>query len=467
MATIFTAHATVLGRDLCDRGYDLYRVIEKIDAENEASGSLLHRHAIERLAAQNCGILTAVSEITSIECEHLLGRASDAVLPNGMNLSSRLTAGGSSNVALRYNSKVKIREFVHGHFYGQLDTFNAQKALYFFLAGRYEYSNKGADVYIEALARLNKRLKAEKDGLPSVVAFIVMPANVDSISTEALHRQATLKTVEQTVGDIERDFLKKLRDRALVWRPGQQVPTETELITQRDNAALRRCLYGIKTSELPPLATHNIVHRRDDPILNHLHAADLLNREEDRVKVVFHPDFLNPSSSVFPIDYNEFIRGAHLGVFPSKYEPWGYTPAECLVKGVPAIASNLSGFGNHMERLLRDVSASEHGLYIVDRRKTDFEGAVQQTMEYMYGFCRSKQRERIEQRNRADRLGEFLDWAELHGEYGKARKMALERKYGRVKGGKSRKEPPRRLPEIRQRSELSLSSYEATPDLDL
>lgn len=465
-STIFTAHATVLGRDLCDRGVDLYRTIETLDTSSAASESpIRHHHEIERLAAQSCTVLTTVSDITSLECEYLLGRRADAVLPNGMGSPGSSLAGQSSSVALRHGAKLKIRDFLHGHFYGQLDAFDAEKSLYFFTAGRYEYANKGADMYIEALSQLNERLKSEGESAPSVVAFIIMPTEGCSISTQALHRQATVKTLEDAVCAIKRAARKRLLDRTLVWTRGDELPTETELVTAADNALLRRCLYGIQTHDTPPLTTHNVAHRRDDPIVNHLQRAGLRNRKDDKVKVVFHPDFLCPSSSVFPIDYDEFVRGTHLGVFPSNYEPWGYTPAECLVRGVPAVTSNVSGFGNHMEGLLRGVNPAEHGLYLVDRRTRPFDQAVAQTADYMHGFCMTKQRERVAQRNRADRLGEFLDWEELHGEYGRARRMALRRGYGSDGGCGRREEPPKRLPQVRQQSELSLS-FAPTPALE-
>lgn len=456
MATIFTAHATVLGRDLCDRSVDLYRVITTLDAQSEALKSLVsHRHAIERLAAQSAGVLTTVSDVTSLECEQFLGRRADTVLPNGMDASS--IASHSSSVALRYYVKLKIRDFLHGHFYGQLDSFSVDSALYFFLAGRYEYKNKGANVYIEALARLNERLKKDGGKAPSIVAFIIMPAGVESISTKALHRQATVKTIKDAVSDLERGIKKNLQDRALVWKRGYKLPTETELIEEVDNAMLRRTLYGIRMQDLPPLITHNIVNKHDDPIIKHLYRVNLYNRVEDKVKVVYHPDFFSPSSALFPIDYESFVRGTHLGVFPSNYEPWGYTPAECLVQGIPALTSNVSGFGNYMERLLCDVPSAKHGLYVVDRRNKRFEEAVEQTTELMHGFCKTTQRERVVQRNRAEALAKFLDWEELHGHYARARGMALRARYGREAGDKKKEKERPRLPQIKQRSEPTLS----------
>lgn len=460
MATIFTAHATVLGRDLCDRGVDLYNVISSLDADAEAQKSVVyHRHGIERLAAQSCDVMTTVSAITSLECEYLLGRRADTILPNGLDPTAISSPANSSALALRHNMKLRIRDFLHGNFYGQLDRFDAEKSLYFFTAGRYEFSNKGVDLFIESLAALNERLKTSKDTMPTVVAFIIMPAEVSTIPAEVLHRQATLRTIQGALESIQRRIEKRLFDRTLVWKPDSALPTETELISDADNAALRRCLYGIRIDDVPPLATLDIINSHEDLILNRLQEVGLHNDASDKVKVVYHPAFLSLSSSILPLDYDEFVRGTHLGVFPSRYEPWGYTSAECLAKGIPSITSNASGFGNHIENVLRGVSGPEHGLYIIDRRTKSFDEAVEQTVDCMYGFCEMNQWERVAQRNNANRLGQFLDWNELHTEYSKARLMALRKRYpqARYLGDECKEVTPKRRPQIRQRSELSFS----------
>ncbi len=123
------------------------------------------------------------------------------------------------------------------------------------------------------------------------------------------------------------------------------MPDEKELITSQDRVLLRRRLFAMKRHGLPPIVTHNMVNDSDDPILNQLRRVQLFNQPSDRVKVVFHPEFLNSANPVLPMDYDEFVRGTHMGVFASYYEPWGYTPAECTVMGVPSITTNLSGFG--------------------------------------------------------------------------------------------------------------------------
>lgn len=117
---------------------------------------------------------------------------------------------------------------------------------------------------------------------------------------------------------------------------------------------------------LPPITTHNMVNDSQDEILNHLRGVRLWNQPEDRVKVVYHPEFLSSTSAILPVEYNEFVRGCHLGVFPSYYEPWGYTPAECTVLGVPSVTSNLTGFSNFISKRVANPSAE--GIFVVDRR---------------------------------------------------------------------------------------------------
>ncbi len=109
--------------------------------------------------------------------------------------------------------------------------------------------------------------------------------------------------------------------------------------------ALKRRIFSLRRPNLPAIVTHNMQDDSADPILLTLRRLRLFNHPSDRVKVIYHPDFLTAASNpLFPMDYEEFVRGCHLGVFPSYYEPWGYTPAECAVMGVPSITTNLSGY---------------------------------------------------------------------------------------------------------------------------
>ncbi|KAI5283775.1 glycogen synthase isoform 1, partial [Ascosphaera acerosa] len=422
VTTIFTTHATLLGRYLCAGSVDFYNNLQYFDVDAEAGKrGIYHRYCIERAAAHSADVFTTVSHITAYESEHLLKRKPDGVLPNGLNVKKFAAVHEFQNLHSR--SKDTIADFVRGHFYGHND-FDLDKTLYFFTAGRYEYRNKGVDMFIESLARLNGRLKESGSDM-TVVAFIIMPAATSSLTVEALKGQAVVKSLRDSVQSIEKNLGKRLFERCLSWQDGDKLPDEKDLITSQDRVLLRRRLFAMKRSSLPPIVTHNMLNDSDDPVLNQLRRVQLFNHPSDRVKIVFHPEFLNSANPVLPLDYDDFVRGTHLGIFPSYYEPWGYTPAECTVMGIPSITTNLSGFGCYMDELIEN--SSDYGIYIVDRRMKAVDESVNQLTDFMFEFTNKSRRQRINQRNRTERLSDLLDWKRMGMEYVKARQLALRR----------------------------------------
>lgn len=422
VTTIFTTHATLLGRYLCAGSVDFYNNLQYFDVDAEAGKrGIYHRYCIERAAAHSADVFTTVSHITAFESEHLLKRKPDGVLPNGLNVKKFAAVHEFQN--LHSNAKDKINDFVRGHFYGHND-FDLENTLYFFTAGRYEYRNKGVDMFIESLARLNHRLKAAGSST-TVVAFIIMPAQTSSLTVEALKGQAVVKSLRDTLEMVEQGIGRRLFERCLSWKEGDNMPDEKDLITSQDRVLLRRRLFAMKRHQLPPIVTHNMMNDAEDPVLNQLRRVQLFNHPSDRVKVVFHPEFLNSSNPVLPLDYDDFVRGTNLGVFPSYYEPWGYTPAECTVMGIPSITTNLSGFGCYMEELIEN--SSDYGIYIVDRRMKGVDDSVNQLTNFMFDFACKSRRQRINQRNRTERLSDLLDWKRMGMEYVKARQLALRR----------------------------------------
>ncbi|KAL8667868.1 MAG: hypothetical protein Q9202_000333 [Teloschistes flavicans] len=424
VTTIFTTHATLLGRYLCAGSVDFYNNLEYFDVDAEAGKrGIYHRYCIERAAAHAADVFTTVSHITAFEAEHLLKRKPDGVLPNGLNVKKFSAMHEFQN--LHQQNKEKISDFVRGHFHGYND-FHPDKTLYFFISGRYEYRNKGVDMFIESLARLNHRLKVSGSDI-TVIAFIIMSAQTHSLSVETLKGQAVIKSLRDTVNVIEREVGKRLFDRALQWHEGDPPPESRELLSSADRIMLRRRMFAMKRNAFPPIVTHNMKNDADDPVLSQIRRVQLFNNPSDRVKIIFHPEFLNSASPVLPMEYEDFVRGTHLGVFPSYYEPWGYTPAECTVMGVPSITTNLSGFGCYMEELIEN--AVDYGIYIVDRRHKGVDDSVNQLTDCMFNFTMKGKRQRINQRNRTERLSDLLDWKRMGMEYVKARQLALRRTY--------------------------------------
>jgi len=427
LVTIFTTHATLLGRYLCAGSLDFYNSIKSIDVDHEAGKrGIYHRYCIERAATHSSDVFTTPSHITAWEAEHLLKRKPDGILPNGLNVKKFQAMHEFQN--LHSVAKGKINEFVKGHFYGHMGDIDLDNTLYFFTAGRYEYRNKGADMFIEALARLNYRLQKMGSKI-TVIAFIVMPAATHSYTVESLRANALSKQLQESIAEVQARVGQRLYDHAMNYtgEHGTEIPDVNTLLSSEDKILLKRRMYALKRNGLPPIVTHNMADDSTDPILNQLRRVQLFNRGTDRVKVIFHPEFLNSNNPVLPLDYDEFVRGCNLGVFPSYYEPWGYTPAEATLCGVSSITTNLSGFGCFMEELIE--SPQDYGIYIVDRRMKSIEESVEQLVDQMVHFCQKTRRQRINQRNRTERLSDLLDWRSLGLEYAKARQLALRRAY--------------------------------------
>ncbi|GCC33733.1 hypothetical protein chiPu_0012203 [Chiloscyllium punctatum] len=378
IATIFTTHATLLGRYLCAGNADFYNLLDKFNVDKEAGErQIYHRYCMERASTHCAHVFTTVSAITAVEAENMIKRKPDVITPNGLNIKKFSAMHEFQNLHALYKSR--IQEFIRGHFYGHLD-FNLEKTLFFFIAGRYEFTNKGADVFIEALSRDTAHLVKEKFG-------------------------------------------KRLYEALLKG----ETPDMNKFFDRDDLTIMKRAIYATQRQTLPPVTTHNMIDDSNDPILNMIRRIGLFNNRADRVKIVFHPEFLSSTSPLLPMDYEEFVRGCHLGVFPSYYEPWGYTPAECTVMGIPSVTTNLSGFGCFMQEHVADPTA--YGIYIVDRRFRSPDESCNQLTQFMFGFCKQSRRQRIIQRNRTERLSELLDWRYLARYYMYARHLALSKAF--------------------------------------
>uniref|UniRef100_A0A8C2SIT7 Glycogen [starch] synthase n=1 Tax=Capra hircus TaxID=9925 RepID=A0A8C2SIT7_CAPHI len=388
IATVFTTHATLLGRYLCAANIDFYNHLDKFNIDKEAGErQIYHRYCMERASVHCAHVFTTVSEITAIEAEHMLKRKPDVVTPNGLNVKKFSAVHEFQNLHAMY--KARIQEFVRGHFYGHLD-FDLEKTLY-------EFSNKGADIFLESLSRLNFLLRMHKSDV-TVVVFFIMPAKTNNFNVETLKGQAVRKQLWDTAHSVKEKFGKKLYDALL----RGEIPDMNNILDRDDQTIMKRAIFSTQRQSLPPVTTHNMIDDSTDPILSTIRRIGLFNSRTDRVKLILHPEFLSSTSPLLPMDYEEFVRGCHLGVFPSYYEPWGYTPAECTVMGIPSVTTNLSGFGCFMQEHVADPTA--YGIYIVDRRFRSPDDSCNQLTQFLYGFCKQSRRQRIIQRNRAERL---------------------------------------------------------------
>lgn len=419
---VFTTHATLLGRYLAMNDNRFYDHLPFYNWEREAVNfNIKPMVEIERASAHGAHVFTTVSELTGRECTHLLGRTPDLILPNGLNIQRFESLHHIQNQHLEY--KEKIHDFVMGHFF-QSYSFDLDNTLYFFTSGRYEYHNKGYDLTLEALARLNYRMQQQNSKM-TVVAFFITKRPYYTFNPDVLHSKALIEDIHRVCQEIKEQVGRRLYTK-ITSDNGQYVfPNLSEMVDDYLQLKLRRNVQSWKTNKLPKIVTHTLVDDSKDEILNFLRTANLVNHRHDKVKVVYHPDFISTSNPLFKMDYNQFVRGCHLGIFPSMYEPWGYTPLECLASGVPSITSNLAGFGDYVSRNIMDNE--KLGMYIIDRKSRDFNQTADELADIMLRFVQMNRRERIALRYRSEEASLHFDWSNLGRFYDVAYNMVVER----------------------------------------
>jgi glycogen synthase len=203
-----------------------------------------------------------------------------------------------------------------------------------------------------------------------------------------------------------------------------RMPDLNKFVDEYWQLRLRRTIQSWKTKQAPKTVTH--ILKKEDEVVDFLRKSNLMNHEKDRVKIVYHPDFIAPTNPLFGMEYSQFVRGCHLGIFPSYYEPWGYTPLECVVRGIPTVTSDLSGFGEYMNQIMGD--ADNWGVYVLNRSKQNFHQAAEELSEIMLKFVKMSRRDRIMQRNRVESISEVFDWKNLRSYYDTAHELAVKRK---------------------------------------
>ncbi len=420
-AKVFTTHATSVGRYVASSGEDLYERLPTLDADKEAERfGIESQHAIERICAKEADVFTTVSPITGEECTGILARTPDYVTPNGLDMA-RFDLGHDFQTH-HAQHKEQIHRFVMGHFFPSY-SFDLDRTLYFFNAGRFEPRNKGFDLCLEAMARLNAELRATESDL-TVVFFIVTARETRSLEPRALHARGLLDDLEEVAQHIGRDVAAELFRNSAAGNPKKL----DDMVDEYWRLRHRRIEHAFKSDEMPMLCTHVLDDPGSDPILTHLRHLGLTNAPEDRVKVVYHPDFISPTNPLWGMDYEQFVRGCHLGLFPSCYEPWGYTPLECLAMGVPAITSDLSGFGGYVQEAFEDHD--EWGLQILGRRTNRYHDVAADLTERVLQFCNLDRQGRIALRNQAVMHSHAFDWSSLAGAYHDAHDRALALRFG-------------------------------------
>ncbi len=314
ISTVFTTHATMLGRYLAGNDPEFYSKLNRFNWEVESRKfGILPQVQIERLSAAAADTFTTVSEVTGRECEHLLGKKPDTITPNGLNITRYVAYHEVHNRHKLY--KDKIHEFVIGHFFNSYD-FDLDNTLYFFTSGRYEYRNKGFDTTLLALQWLNKMMV--KEGInKTVVMFFITKRPTWSINPDVLESRGVMQEIKRNCEAIEKQLGERLFYAAASSRDEHKLPDLNELIDDYWKLRYRRTIQTWKNKQWPIIVTHNLVNDVQDELLGFLRGNQMVNSPLDRVKMVYHPDFIESTNPLFGMDYGQFVRGCHLGIFPT------------------------------------------------------------------------------------------------------------------------------------------------------
>ncbi len=361
VATVFTTHATVLGRSIASNGMHLYSDMRSFNPDDISHRfGVRAKHSIEAAAANNCDCFTTVSAITSEECEHLLGKAADVITPNGFEENMVWDA---ATLAVK---RREARELLIRIAETALDKKFDREPFIVGTSGRYEFKNKGLDEYIDSLAALNRDGTLERE----ILAYILVPG----------------------------------------WNLGPRKDLQEYLAGRGFHADS----YAVRN------VTHYMGDVGNDAIINHLRASGLLGGT-GKVSVMFVPAYLNGADGVFNKHYYDLLPGFDMTVFPSYYEPWGYTPLESIAFGVPSITTSLAGFG----RWVMDHSEGHEGVSVIERSDFD-DGSVRQDIAdhlRRYVALPAEQMERI--RAAAMELSHTALWKNLIVNYYKAYDKAM------------------------------------------
>lgn len=322
VGTVFTTHATCIGRSICGNGKPLYDYLRGYNGDQMASElNMQSKHSLEKAAALQADCFTTVSDITAIECEQLLERR-PLVTPNGFEQNFVPTKGKfvPSREAAR-KTLLNVASSLLGYKMPD-DTFIIATS------GRCEYHNKGIDLYLDSIARLRENKLSR-----TVLAFVMVPAWAKEARPEL---QAALTAKRKSpIGDS--------------------------------------------------VLTHTLNNPDQDPINRRIRGIGFANAKADNVKVIYVPCYLNGSDGIFDKTYYDLLIGMDATVFPSYYEPWGYTPLESIAFGVPTITTTLSGFGQWILST-EDATFSECGVNVVARGDFNYNEVadrIAKSLEYL------------------------------------------------------------------------------------
>lgn len=352
--TVFTIHATVLGRAMSYSGGNTNVYVNTntgITPDMPYKYGVAAKHFIEKAGAFNATIFTAVSRVVSKEAEVILGKKPDFVTINGIDTEN--LPDNEELSSMRTNAKKKLNNFLNAYFLPYYDV-NPSKMRVFVTSGRYEFYDKGYDVFIDALGKLDKMLTDDD----YVIALIAVPSGTMGIRNEVAANYLTYMSIKSALDEDLKNF-DTVVSTSIDLEKDQTNNAYSKIIN--DSKRLIKQLRRPKPTN-PPLTPFMLSYPENtDAILNRLHENGLENAETNHVKVLFYPKYLVVGDELLNLTYYEMLAVSTAGFFLSKYEPFGYTPLEAAAYMSISFTSDFSGFGQY---LLNDHKMQYKGVFV-------------------------------------------------------------------------------------------------------
>ena len=368
VATVFTTHATSIGRSIAGNNKPLYDYLFAYNGDQMACElNMQSKHSIEKQTAHHVDCFTTVSDITANECLELLDKPVDFVLPNGFDNS--FVPKGAVFTRKRKAARNCLLRVANA----LLGTDLKDDTLIVSTSGRYEFRNKGVDVFIEAMNRLLRDRNLKK----TVLAFIEVPG---------------------WVGEPRQDLVARLNS-------GKQFDTPLEV----------------------PEITHWLHNMTHDNVLGMLKYLDMHNKKEDRVKLIFLPCYLTGDDGVLNLPYYDLVLGNDLCVYPSYYEPWGYTPLEAVAFKVPCITTDLSGFGLWVNMTRGSYGEIVDGVKVIHRTDYNYSEVADAIKDTVSDYSNMTEAEIRKSRMNAEKLSKQALWSNFIKYYEQAYDFALKK----------------------------------------
>ena len=377
IGTIFTTHATSIGRSIAGNQKPLYDYLFAYNGDQMAVElNMQSKHSIEKQTAMHVDCFTTVSDITARECVELLDKPVDVVLPNGFDNS--FVPKGATFTKKRKAARQRLFAVANALLGETFD----DDTLIVSTSGRYEFRNKGIDVFVEAMNRLLRDRELKK----KVLAFIEVPG---------------------WVGEPRKDLQERL---------GQTLP---------------QSLPAGEGSLEVPMITHWLHNMSHDQVLGMMKYYDMHNRPEDQVKVIFLPCYLDGKDGIVNMTYYDIVLGNDLCVYPSYYEPWGYTPLEAVAFKVPCITTDLAGFGLWSNNEFGHYGELEDGVKVIHRTDYNYSEVADAIKDAVARFSAMTPKEVETCRKKAEVLSKKALWSEFIKYYDEAYDIALQKSEAR------------------------------------